>query len=69
MCTAPNCAAARVGAAPPLATMSCSEPMGASTIGRRNARPNSLALASTFSTLRSTRGRNARESIAIRLRM
>jgi hypothetical protein len=66
MCRAPKRAAARVGAAPPDATMSCSEPMGARITGSRSFWPKILAPASIFSTLRRTRGRKASESMAVR---
>ena len=66
MCSAPNRAAARLGAAPPLATMSCSEPIGARITGSRSFWPNSSAPVSIFSTLCRTRGRKASESMAVR---
>ena len=68
MWATPNSAAAlTTGAAPPGWKLS-SEPTGQNTTGSRSLRPNTSVETSILLTSRSTRGRNAIESSAMRLR-
>ncbi len=68
MWATPNSAAARTTVAAPPGSNDSSEPTGASTTGRRSCRPKRVTLVSMLLTSRSTRGRNAIESSAMRLR-
>ena len=68
MWAAPKRPVARATLAAPSGSNSSSAPTGAITTGSRILRPNWVTEASTFATLRSTRGRNAISSSAMRLR-
>jgi len=64
----PNSAAALATGSAPRGWKLSSDPTGQSTTGSRNLRPSTSAEASTLLTSRSTRGRSAIESSAMRLR-
>jgi hypothetical protein len=64
----PNSSEAFAAVAPPPSAKVSIEPIGASIKGRRTGRPKSVEVASIFDTSRRTRGRNAIESRACRLR-
>ena len=68
MCAAPNVPAPRATAAPAPGSNNSSAPTGAIMTGMRSLRPNTSTEASTLATLRSTRGRKAISSSAMRLR-
>ena len=57
--TTPVRAAARVGATPPSARISCIEPIGAKTMGNFSFCPSSVVEVSICETSRSTRDRKA----------
>src|SRR5262245_65504247 len=67
ICGTLNSAEAFAAVAPPPGSKLSTEPTGAIMTGIRIGRPKRLELVSIFDTFRSTRGRNAIESIAIRL--
>ena len=68
ICGTPNSAEACAAVAPPPGVKLSIEPIGANITGMRTGLPRNVLVASTLATLRSTRGRKARESIASRLR-
>jgi len=68
ICGTPNSAEACAAVAPPPGVKLSMEPIGAISTGRRTGLPRKVDVASTLETSRSTRGRNASESIARRLR-
>ncbi len=68
ICGTLNSADAFAAVAPPPGSKLSTEPTGAIMTGMRIGRPNSVVEVSIFETSRSTRGRNASESSAWRLR-
>src|ERR1700722_5836110 len=64
----PHAEAARPAGAAPPGSNDSREPTGHRTPGSRHVLPNNVVLVSIFDTSTHTRGRNARLSIAIRLR-
>jgi hypothetical protein len=65
----PNASAASATDVPPPASKTWIDPIGGSTTGMRSRCPPKPMLASTFDTSFNTRGRNASESSAMRLRL
>ena len=68
ICGTLNSAEAFAAVAPPPASKLSTEPTGAIMTGIRIGRPNRLEVVSIFDTFLRTRGRNAIESSAMRLR-
>jgi len=68
ICGTLNSADAFAAVAPPPGSKLSTEPTGAIMTGMRTGRPNSVEEVSIFETSRRTRGRNASESSARRLR-